>query len=97
MRAPARCVCATLFVLNVLSAGWSLVSRPAQAAEFPTHTVRFVVPFPGGGTNDVLARIVADKLQARWGQPIVVENRTGPAATSAPNTPRRQKPDGHAC
>jgi tripartite-type tricarboxylate transporter receptor subunit TctC len=44
---------------------------------FPARPVKFVVPYPGGGTNDVVARIVADKLQAKWGQPVVVENRTG--------------------
>jgi len=44
---------------------------------FPTRTVRFIVPFPGGGINDVLARIVGEKLQTRWGQPIVIENKTG--------------------
>src|SRR5262249_22191250 len=48
----------------------------AQTA-FPTHTVKVIVPFPGGGINDVLARIVGDKLQARWGQPVVIENKTG--------------------
>jgi len=44
---------------------------------FPSKTVRFIVPFPAGGINDVLARIVADKLQAKWGQPVVIENRPG--------------------
>jgi len=44
---------------------------------FPTRAVKFVVPFPGGGINDVLARIVGDRLQAKWGQPVVIENKTG--------------------
>src|SRR6516165_2407871 len=38
---------------------------------YPTRPVKFLVPYPGGGTNDVLARIVGDKLQAKWGQPVI--------------------------
>jgi tripartite-type tricarboxylate transporter receptor subunit TctC len=57
---------------------------------FPTKPVKLLVPYPAGGTNDVLARIVSDKLQAKWGQPIVIENRTGAggniAAVSAVST-----------
>jgi len=44
---------------------------------YPTRPVKFLVPYPGGGTNDVLARIVGDKLQAKWGQPVIIENRSG--------------------
>ena len=44
---------------------------------YPTGPVKFLVPYPGGGTNDVLARIVGDKLQAKWGQPVIIENRSG--------------------
>src|SRR5262249_21394515 len=51
-------------------------SAPARRS-FPARTVKFIVPFPGGGINDVLARIIGDKLQAKWGQPVVVENKTG--------------------
>jgi hypothetical protein len=44
---------------------------------FPSKPVKFLIPYPGGGSNDVLARIVGDKLQAKWGQPVIIENRTG--------------------
>jgi tripartite-type tricarboxylate transporter receptor subunit TctC len=44
---------------------------------FPTRPVKFLVPYPSGGTNDVVARIVGDKLQAKWGQPVIIENRSG--------------------
>src|SRR5438105_2104421 len=44
---------------------------------YPTRPVKFIVPYPGGGTNDVLARVVGDKLQAKWGQPVIIENRSG--------------------
>src|SRR5262249_38315032 len=39
---------------------------------YPMRPVKFLVPYPGGGTNDVLARIVGDKLQAKWGQPVII-------------------------
>jgi tripartite-type tricarboxylate transporter receptor subunit TctC len=48
----------------------------AQSA-FPVRTVKIIVPFPGGGINDVLARILADKLAIKWSQPVVIENKTG--------------------
>src|SRR6266852_4512258 len=56
----------------------ALVANLAIAqTSFPTRTVKFIVPFPGGGINDILARIIGEKLQVKWGQPIVIENKTG--------------------
>jgi tripartite-type tricarboxylate transporter receptor subunit TctC len=66
----------------------------AQTA-FPTRPVRFIVPFPGGGINDVLARIVGDKLQAKWGQPIVVENKTGAGGNIGADLAYQSDPDGY--
>lgn len=62
---------------------------------FPTHTVRFVVPFPGGGINDVLARIVGDKLQTRWGQPVVIENKTGAGGNIGAELAYQSEGDGY--
>src|SRR4051812_25880319 len=62
---------------------------------FPVRTVRFVVPFPGGGINDVLARIVGDKLQTKWGQPVVVENRTGAGGNIGAEVASQAAPDGY--
>ena len=58
----------------------ALLAVPALAhaqGSFPNRTVKMLIPFPAGGINDVLGRIIADKLQAKWGHPIVIENRTG--------------------
>jgi len=49
----------------------------ARAQAWPQKTVRIVVPFPAGGSNDTLCRIVADKLSAGWKQPVIVDNRAG--------------------
>jgi tripartite-type tricarboxylate transporter receptor subunit TctC len=54
------------------------VPAPGQAqTAYPNRPVKLVIPFPAGGINDVLARIIGDKLQAKWGQPIIIENKTG--------------------
>ena len=62
---------------------------------FPTKPVKFLVPYPAGGTNDVLARIVSDKLQAKWGHPIVIENRTGAGGNIAAAVAWQAEPDGY--
>ena len=66
----------------------------AQGA-YPTRPMKFIVPFPGGGINDVLARIVADKLQAKWGQPIVIENKTGAGGNIGADIASQAEPDGY--
>jgi tripartite-type tricarboxylate transporter receptor subunit TctC len=62
---------------------------------FPTRTVRFIVPFPGGGINDVLARIVGEKLQTRWAQPIVIENKTGAGGNIGAELAYQSEGDGY--
>src|SRR5204863_8206193 len=57
--------------------------------------VRFIVPFPGGGINDVLARIVGEKLQTRWGQPIVIENKTGAGGNIGAELAYQSEGDGY--
>jgi tripartite-type tricarboxylate transporter receptor subunit TctC len=71
------------------------ITDPAFAQTFPTRPVKFVIPFPPGGINDVLARIMADKLHARWGQPVVIENKTGAGGMIAAETVARSEPDGY--
>ena len=56
-----------------------MVPLAATAQDFPTRSVKIVVPFPAGGTADAMPRIVADWLSRKWGQPVVIENRTGAA------------------
>jgi tripartite-type tricarboxylate transporter receptor subunit TctC len=87
MHALVRCFLTLLAVV-------SLTVTP-QAQGFPSHTVKFLVPFPPGGINDVLARIIGDKLSAKWGQPIIVENKTGAGGNIGADFVAQQPPDGY--
>ena len=49
----------------------------ALAQDYPTRAVRIIVPFPAGGTADIVPRVVGDLLSRKWGQPVIIENRTG--------------------
>ena len=66
----------------------------AQARWAPTRPVRLIVPFPAGGSPDLLARLMAPHAQAALGQPVAVENRTGAGATVGSNLVAREAPDG---
>ena len=73
-----------------------LACGPAAAQSgYPTRPVKFMVPFPGGGINDVLARIVGDKLSAKWGQPVIVENRTGAGGNIGAEAAAQAEGDGY--
>ena len=65
------------------------------AAAWPTKPVRIITPFPVGGGPDGLARLVADKLSRKWGQPVVVENRPGGNGFIAIDAFKRGAKDGH--
>ncbi len=81
-------------VLSLVGAFAFCAAAVAQGA-FPTKPVKFIVPFPPGGINDVLARIVGDKLQAKWGQPVVIENKTGAGGNIGADLAYQADPDGY--
>ena len=68
---------------------------PAQAGDYPDHAVKIVVPFPAGGTADAIPRIVADWLSRKWGQPVIIENRTGAAGNIGAEQVYHSAPDGY--
>src|ERR1041385_3348694 len=53
------------------------IAPPAQAQSWPTRAVKFIVPFGPGAGSDIGARLLAEKLQAKWGQPVIIENKPG--------------------
>jgi len=86
----------TLRAFSMLVAALAAVPAVAQAQQnFPTRTIRFVVPFSPGGGTDTLARIIAQKMSENWGQPVVIENRTGAGGTIGTALVSKATPDGH--
>lgn len=73
-----------------------LVADSASAESFPSRPVRMVVPYSPGGPTDTIGRILAEKLSASWGQPVVVENRGGAGGNIGAALVARSAPDGYA-
>lgn len=67
----------------------------AQAQDYPSRAVKIIVPFPAGGTADVMPRIFSDWLAKKWGQPVVIENRTGAAGNIGAEAVAKAEPDGY--
>ncbi|MGV3629137.1 MAG: tripartite tricarboxylate transporter substrate binding protein [Betaproteobacteria bacterium] len=80
----------------LIAAGMTGNAAWAQAAaNYPAKPVRFIAPFPPGGSTDLLARLVAQKLTEVWGQQVLVENRGGAAGTIGVELAARAAPDGY--
>ena len=74
--------------------GFALAAS-AQAQEYPTRPIRIIVPYPAGGSADLLPRIFAEKLNAKWGQPVLVENRPGAGGNVGAEFAYKAEPDGY--
>jgi len=86
-------VCRALAAMALVAFG---LAAAARADEYPDRPITLVVPFPPGGTNNIMARAVADKLSEALGQQVVVENRSGGAAgTIATRQFQKSTPDGY--
>jgi tripartite-type tricarboxylate transporter receptor subunit TctC len=79
----------------IVMAALALAALPASAQTFPTHPIRVIVAYAPGGTGDVVARIVADKLGPALGQTVVVENRAGATGAIGATAVLQAPPDGH--
>ena len=90
MRAVGIAIC--------IAVGWLAFEGPALAQDargFPGKPVTIIVPFPAGGTSDVLARAIGQRLSQAWGQPVVVENRPGASGNIGAIAVSKAAPDGH--
>lgn len=84
-----------VFKLPILLTAWCATVGFANAQNWPTKPVTIVVPFPAGGTTDVLARAVSVKLSSSIGQPVIVDNRPGAGATLGAELVAKAPADGH--
>lgn len=82
-------------IIGLAAAAMSLPTL-AQTSSFPQRPVRIVVPYTTGGSNDVIARLLAQQLQEAWGQPVVVENKPGAAGNIGASDIAKSAPDGHS-
>ena len=89
MRATLQGVCTALLVLALAP------TATAQAQDFPSRPVRFVVPYAAGGSGDLLARLLGGKLASLWDQQVIVDNRTGAGGQLGTEFVAHSEPDGY--
>jgi tripartite-type tricarboxylate transporter receptor subunit TctC len=84
-------------VLKVLALllGAATVSAPAAADNFPSRPIRLIVPYPAGGSTDIMARALQEPMAKILGQPLVIDNRGGAAGTTGANEAARSDADGY--
>src|SRR4051794_2583969 len=79
-----------------LAAAAALAAGPAAAADtYPSRTVKIVVPYPPGGTNDLVVRLLAQRLTERLGHPFIVENKPGASGNLGAELVSRAPADGY--
>ena len=88
---------ASLFALSIAltCAALSPANTQAQPTAYPNRPIKFIVPITTGGSNDVVARLIAQKLTESWGQPVVVENRPGAGMNLGADAVAKSPPDGY--
>ena len=82
-------------LLRVLVAAGAALVAAAGVQAYPDKAVRIIVPYAPGGASDILARVLAQKLAERWGQPITVENKAGSGGTLGADLVAKAAPDGY--
>ena len=83
----ARAICCVVFICCFASA--------VLAQDYPSKPIRLVVPYPPGGSTDIVARIIGQKLTESWGQPVIVDNRAGASGIIGTELVAKAQPDGY--
>jgi tripartite-type tricarboxylate transporter receptor subunit TctC len=84
-----------LIASSAASAALATVGLPAHAQSFPNKPIRLIVPYPPGGSSDIIARAISQLLSESLGQPVVVENRAGANGNIGADLVAKSAPDGH--
>jgi len=85
-----------MFRIGIILAAFLVWCASAQAQQgFPAKPVRLLIPYAAGGAVDILGRTLGDELSKRWGQPVIIENRTGAGGTIASQVVAKSEPDGY--
>ena len=92
MNLNSRIAISTLIVTLVASA---IVAPASRAQDYPARVVKMIVPFPAGGTADVMPRILAEWLSRKWGQSVIIENHTGAGGNVGAEIAAKSEPDGY--
>jgi tripartite-type tricarboxylate transporter receptor subunit TctC len=79
----------------VLSLTTALITATLRAEDYPARVIKIVVPFPAGGTADVMPRVIAEWLSRKWGQTVIVENHTGAGGNIGAEVVAKSEPDGY--
>jgi tripartite-type tricarboxylate transporter receptor subunit TctC len=82
-------------LLCSIAAAAAMCSAPSWAQNYPSKPVRYVIPFPAGTSNDIVGRLVTDKLVRIWGQQVIVDNRSGASGTIGAAYVAKSPPDGY--
>lgn len=88
-------LCSRGKTLLAILAGVFAFSAGAGAQDYPSRTVRIIVPFPAGGTADVMPRLIGDWLSRKWGQPVIIDNKPGAAGNIGATEFSKADPDGY--
>jgi len=83
------------FVRPLFACMVACIAIAAAAQDYPAKPIRLIVPFGAGGTTDILARVVGDRLTERWGQQVLIDNRPGAGGNIAAELAARAAPDGY--
>lgn len=75
---------------------WCVIGT-ASAQNYPSKTVRIIVPYPAGGTSDILSRLLSPKLNEAFGQSVIVDNRPGANGNIGADLVAKSGPDGYTC
>jgi len=91
-----RTNCIKVFLIAMcLTANLSIAQTTIDANTYPNQPIRLVVPYPPGGGTDFFARLLAEKAQAKWGQTVIVDNRSGAGGNVGTEYVYRANPDGY--